>query len=143
MGGSCTANLSNSKTRKYFSVVARNRKYQSADIRFGPAVKAFLLCVLIGGSGIGYVWQKSQIVELGLQIRTRELRLQGLQEQNEKLRKQLAVMRSPQFLETRIKELQLGLVAPQPSQVWRLNEPAGGPVPERQFVQQTPARPMP
>jgi len=45
--------------------MARNRKSQSAAIRFGPALKAFLLCLLIGGSGIGYVWQKDQIGRLG------------------------------------------------------------------------------
>ena len=48
--------------------MARNRKYQSAASRFGPALKAFLLCLLIGGSGIGYVWQKDQISQLGQQI---------------------------------------------------------------------------
>ena len=45
--------------------MARNRKYQSAAIRFGPALKALLLCLLIGGSGVGYVWQKDQIIRLG------------------------------------------------------------------------------
>ncbi len=32
-------------------------------------------------------------------------------------------MRSPKFLEGRIKDLNLGLVAPQQSNVWRLAEP--------------------
>ena len=104
--------------------MARNRKYQSAAIRFGPALKAFLLCLLIGGSGVGYVWQKDQISQLGQQIKKRELRLVELGNQNEKLRKQLAAMRSPRFLERRIQELGLGLVPPQPAQVWRLTEPS-------------------
>jgi cell division protein FtsL len=122
--------------------MARNRKHQSAVIRFGPALKAFLLCLMIGGAGVGYVWQKNQIYQLGQQIRKRELRLADLEEQNEKLKKQLAVMRSPQFLETRIKELNLGLTVPEPSQVWRLPEPppeTARPDNERQFVQQTAA----
>lgn len=102
--------------------MARNRKHQSAAIRFGPAIKAFLLCVLIGGSGVGYVWQKSQIDELGRQIAKREQDLRALQDQNEKLRKQLARMVSVGFLEDQIKELKLGLVQPQQSQVWRLQE---------------------
>jgi hypothetical protein len=126
--------------------MARNRKYQSAAIRFGPAVKAFLLCALIGGSGVGYVWQKSQIVELGRQIRKRELRLTELDGQNEKLKKQLAMMRSPQFLEQRIRELNLGLAAPQASQVWRLTEPLSQPAgvrTERRYAQQTPAPALP
>ena len=104
--------------------MARNRKLRSAANRFGPALKAFLLCLLIGGSGVGYVWQKDQIVRLGQQIKNRETRLANVQEQNEKLRKQLATMRSPKFLEMRIKELNLGLGPPDPTQVWRLAEPA-------------------
>jgi hypothetical protein len=102
--------------------MAKNRKHQSAAIRFGPALKAFLLCLLIGGSGVGYVWQKNQIYELGQQIRKRELRLKELEKQNDKLRGQLAFMRSPAYLQGRVKDL--GLVPPNPSQVWYLPEPA-------------------
>jgi cell division protein FtsB len=103
--------------------MAKNRKHQSAAIRFGPALKAFLLCLLIGGSGVGYVWQKNQIIQLGQQILKREKHLKDLQDQNEKLRRQMAYMKSPPFLEARIKELNLGLVPSQPSQVWYLKEP--------------------
>jgi hypothetical protein len=103
--------------------MAKNRKHQSAAIRFGPALKAFLLCLLIGGSGVGYVWQKSQLYDLGQQIRKREMHLKDLQTQNEKLWRQIKYMRSPQFLEARVKELNLGLVPSQPSQVWYLKEP--------------------
>src|SRR5690349_4386812 len=104
--------------------MAKNRKYRSAALRFGPALKAFLLCLFIGGSGVGYVWQQNQLLELGRQIKQRELRLNGLAAQNEKFKKQLAGMRSPAALENRIKELNLGLLQPQPSQIWRLPEPA-------------------
>jgi cell division protein FtsB len=120
--------------------MAKNRKNQSAAIRFGPAIKAFLLCAMIGGAGVGYVWQKSQIGELGRQITKREKRLGELQQQNEKLKKQLALMRSQQFLEMRVKELNLGLVPTQSSQFWRLNEPVVEPAKagfERQYAQQT------
>jgi uncharacterized protein HemX len=107
--------------------MARNRKSQSAAIRFGPALKAFLLCLLIGGSGVGYVWQKEQIAKLGHQLKSRETRLNSLEQQNELLRKQLANMHSPRFLELRIKETNLGLVAPQLSQIMRLSEPVAEP----------------
>jgi len=103
--------------------MAKNRKHQSAAIRFGPALKAFLLCLLICGACLGYVWQKSQIYELGQQIRKRELRLKDLRDQNEGLRRQLANMRSPESLRDRVKELNLGLQPSQPSQVWYLQEP--------------------
>ena len=108
--------------------MARNRKTQSAAIRFGPALKAFLLCLLIGGSGVGYVWQKEQIAKLGHQMKKSETRLTLLAEQNELLRKQLANMRSPRFLELRNKEANLGLVPPQLTQIIRLDEPVSEPL---------------
>ena len=107
--------------------MAKNRKYQTASVRFGPALKAFLLCALIGGSGVGYVWQKSQIDQLGRQIKARETRLKELENQNKKARGQLAVLRSPIMLKKRIEELKLGLVEPQQAQIWRLPEPAALP----------------
>src|SRR6185312_8820199 len=103
--------------------MAKNRKHQSAAIRFGPALKAFLLCLLICGSCLGYVWQKSQIYELGQQIRKRELHLKDLRDQNDKLRRQLANMQSPESLRDRVKDLNLGLTPSQPSQVWYMAEP--------------------
>lgn len=109
--------------------MARNRKYQSAAIRFGPALKAGLLCLLIGGAGVGYVWLKDQIGRLGKQILVRERKLAELQTQNERLRTRLSTMQLPGYLEQRIKELNLGLVPPHPSQVWRLVEPAAEPPP--------------
>jgi hypothetical protein len=103
--------------------MARNRRNQSAAIRFGPALKAFLLCLLIGGAGVGYVWQKSQIDGLGRERLKRERRLAAGRGHNDKLEKHLAEIRSPAFIEGRIKELNLGLASPHPSQVWRLAEP--------------------
>jgi hypothetical protein len=103
--------------------MARNRKYRTVAARFGPAIKAFVLCLLIGGSGIGYVWQKNQILELGKQISAREARLRILEQQNDKMRKQMAEMTTVAFLEGKIRELNLGLAAPAQSQVWHLKEP--------------------
>lgn len=107
--------------------MARNRKHQSAAIRFGPALKALLLCALIGGSGVGYVWQKSQISDLGRQRSKRERVLAQLRDQNKKLRDQLAMLQTPAKLDQRVRELNLGLGLPQASQVVSLTEPAGWP----------------
>jgi len=107
--------------------MARNRKHQSAAIRFGPALKALLLCVLIGGSGVGYVWQKSQINDLGRQRAKRERVLTQLRDQNKKLRDQLAMLQTPAKLDQRVRELNLGLGLPDASQVVSLPEPAGWP----------------
>src|SRR5260370_1124721 len=103
--------------------MARNRKTQSAAIRFGPAVKAFLLCLLIGGSGVGFVWQKDQISRLGKQIAERERRLKALAGQNQELSDTLGHMGSQRYLEARIQESKLGLAPPQTAQIWRLVEP--------------------
>ena len=94
-------------------------------IRFGPALKAAVLCLMIGGSGIGYVWQKEQSGRLGLEFKRRESLLILREKDNEKLQRQLAFLRSPQKLEDRIKELKLELGPPQASQIWRLTEPTG------------------
>lgn len=104
--------------------MARNRKSQSTALRFGPAVAASLLCLLIGGTAVGYVYQKEQIDRLSQQIRNREVRLGELIEENENRKKLLANLRSPACLELRVKELNLGLAQPQPGQVWHLDEPA-------------------
>jgi uncharacterized protein involved in exopolysaccharide biosynthesis len=104
--------------------MAKNQKSQSAAIRFGPALKALFLCFVIAGSAVGYVWQKSQIYQLGRQIRQREIRLAQLQNDDQKLNDQFSILRSPMMLDRRVRELNLGLVPAQPMQVRRLPEPA-------------------
>ena len=103
--------------------MAKNRKNQSAAVRFGPALRAFILCAIVGGSGVGYVWQKKQIYQLGQQIKERETRLENLRSQNRELQKHLVTLRSPRILEQRVRELNLGLVPIHPRQVWRLELP--------------------
>ena len=102
--------------------MSRNRKNQSAAVRFGPALKLFILCLALGVAGVGYVWQKGQIYALARQKKLAELRLTDLQRQNQMYRDRLAYLRLPMILEARIKELNLGLVPAQPEQVIRLSE---------------------
>jgi len=99
--------------------MAKNRKNQAAEIRFAPVLKVVLLCTLIGGSAIGYVWQKSQIDRLGRQIAERENRLKQLKNDNKLLADQIAFLHSPVMLDRRVKELNLGLAPAQPMQVMR------------------------
>jgi hypothetical protein len=102
--------------------MAKNKKNQSAAIRFGPALKASFLCLLIGGSAVGYVWQKNEIYRLGQQIRLRETRLAQLTRDDQRQSDQLAILHSPVMLDQRARELKLGLVPAQPSQIVRLGE---------------------
>jgi len=103
--------------------MAKNRKSQSAAIRFYPALKALFLCLLIAGLALGYVWQKSQIYQLGRQITACESRLIQIKDENQRLGDQLAVLRSPVMLDQRVRELKLGLVPAQPAQIYQLVEP--------------------
>jgi hypothetical protein len=102
--------------------MARNRKYQSAAVRFAPALKALMLCLFIGGAGVGYVWYKNQVIVLGQQVKEREVRLAELQRQNKISRAQLDALCSPIALDARVKKLNLGLIAPPVSQIVRLVE---------------------
>ena len=117
--------------------MAKNRKNQAAEIRFGPVLKVVLLCSLIGGSAIGYVWQKNQIDRLGLQIREREKSLAKIKRDNENLGNQISFLHSPVMIDRRAKELNLGLTPAQPLQVVRLVEAPAAPGPGglRQFAQ--------
>ena len=121
--------------------MAKNRKNQSAAIRFGPALKALFLCLLIAGSAVGYVWQKSQIYQLGQQIRQREVRLARLQNDDRRLSDQLSILRSPTMLDRRVRELNLGLLPAQPMQVLRLAEPASAPPENKILTRQLAERP--
>ena len=104
--------------------MARNRKHQTAAVRFGPALYAILLCAVIAMAGVGYVWQKSRIVGLSKQMKERELRLKELVNTNEKLRNTLSTMQTVSQIERRIAELKLGLVPAAPNQILILAEPA-------------------
>lgn len=119
--------------------MAKNRKHQAAEIRFGPVLKVVLLCALIGGSAIGYVWQKSQIDRLGRQISEREIKLKQLKGDNKLLSDQIAFLHSPVMLDRRAKELNLGLAPAQPTQVVWLMEPPPAPGQDdpRQFAQRS------
>jgi cell division protein FtsL len=118
--------------------MAKNRKNQSAAFRFGPALKALFLCLLIAGSAVGYVWQKSQIYQLGKQIHQMELRLTQLARDNKKLDDQLADLRSPVMLDQRAHNL--GLAPAQPMQVVRLPEPSFAPPENKNSTRQFAAR---
>ncbi len=99
-----------------------NRKKQSVAARFGSAIKAFLLCLVICGSCLGYVWQKQQIITLGRQIKLNETRLEELRRDNKQRGDSLAQLRSPQALDVRVRQLNLNLVLPRPEQVVLLME---------------------
>ncbi len=104
--------------------MARNRKNESGRLLFGPTLKASLICLFILVCCVGYVWQKKQISELSQQIRNEENYRDELRDKNKKMTEQYKCLLLPVSLEARAKELNLGLVQPDPSKIWRLPEPA-------------------
>lgn len=98
---------------------------QSAEVRFGPALKVFAICLLIVGAAVGYVGQKAQVREL--QERERELvqRLEALRRENDRVEIELARRRSPPELELAVRRHGLDLVYPHPGQIIRLSGPGG------------------
>ena len=94
-----------------------------------PALKALLLCLLIGGSAVGYVLQKNKIYELGRQITKRESTLERLRWENKLRANQLAALQLPARLVERNRDLKLGLVPPQPAQMIWLTEPVADKTP--------------
>jgi hypothetical protein len=102
--------------------MAHNRKSQWAGLRYGAVVKALLFCSIIGGLGLGYVWQQQQVYYLGEQIKKSELNRDKARRQNDNLRRSLADLESPRALDAMVRKLNLGLQPPSPEQVWRIPE---------------------
>ncbi len=103
--------------------MAKNRKNSAGGgVRFGPAVKAFFICLVIGSFGVTFVWQKRQIFTLGEKTGSLEKRLATLKRENEMRRQQMAMLHSLPYLDARVKELKLGLGVPTPDQILTLVE---------------------
>ena len=101
--------------------MGRNRKNGSAT-RFVPAVKAALLCLLLGGSAIGYVYQKNQLAEIGKQIAKRQKDHENLRNHNAQLERTLAMSTTSPAIDERVKKLGLGLAIPVQSQILTIVE---------------------
>ena len=63
-----------------------------------------MICLLLGGSAVGYVLQKNKLHELGRQIVKRESVLNGLKEENKSRAIQLANLQLPRRIEKRVKK---------------------------------------
>ena len=106
--------------------MSRNRKNEPPAI-FGAATKALALCLFVGGSALGYVWQQERLYKLGQQYRQLEARLEGLRRQNRIASGNLIVLCTPHQLAARVRQLGLGLESAQPGQYLRLPEPMAPP----------------
>ena len=103
--------------------MSRNRKSQSAGVRIGPVLLVILIILFIGGGGVGFVWQKKEIVQMSQKKRLKENHLEELRRENKMHRDRLDYLRLPWVLDVRARELNLGLAPCPLEQVVRLNEP--------------------
>ena len=94
-----------------------NRKIGKSAVRFGPALKAVFICLVTCSLGLGYVWQKEQINNLGKQIKKNEINLEELREENKRGGDSLSFLMSPQQLDARLRQLNLNLEVPLPEQI--------------------------
>ena len=101
--------------------MGKNRKYNEARAQLGPVLKAGVICLLLGGSAVGYVLQKNKLHELGRQIAQREAMLNVLKAENKVRGMNLANLQLPRRIEDRVKEM--GLVRTPPVQMIWLQEP--------------------
>ena len=97
-------------------------------------IAGIVVCSAICLAGIGYVWAKTQVWGLSKEIKNLEVRRDELRRGNEAFQRTYAAMCTHDRLAARVKELQLGLVAPTANQMLRLPEP------EPQVQQQPPGR---
>ena len=102
--------------------MAKNRKAQSVVVRFGLALKICLGCLFLAGFAIGYLGQKNQLQLLSGKYRDLERRLVKAKRDNIQRARILDSMQTPSELEARIKQMNLGMVAPMPDQIVRLAE---------------------
>ena len=103
-------------------MAARNRKRKEVQLSIGSWVKALSFCVILGSLAMGYVWQKSQIHQIGNLLNKKEVRLELLKGENERWSQMRAEMRSTQKLYERVNKLGLGLMMPKPEQVLKLSD---------------------
>lgn len=102
--------------------MSKNRKSHSAVLRFAPALKSCLFCLFIAGSAIGFVGLKNQLQVLAGQYRDLEIQLVKLRRDNSMRARIVDSLQTPSELELRIKQMNLGMIAPQPEQIVRLME---------------------
>ena len=101
--------------------MGRNRKNGSATWLV-PGAKAALICLLLGGSAIGYVYQKNQLNDLGRQILKSEAELKGYQQSNAHLHRSLLTLHSTVYLEQQVRERKLPLSQPAQNQILTIPE---------------------
>jgi cell division protein FtsL len=92
-------------------------KEQRSEVRLATAVKAILICLLIGGVAIGYVLQSHENLRLNEELGTLEREHQKLKAESHRLENQLQDLHAPANIERMVVAHGLDLVRSRPGQV--------------------------
>jgi hypothetical protein len=103
--------------------MGRNRRNQSGAVWLIPAIKAGVLCSMLGGSAVGYVMQKNELHDLGRNITRREIVLERLILENNRRAQHLANLQGPTKIAERVRERKMALGDPAAGQTIWLAEP--------------------
>lgn len=103
----------------------KRQRFQAGHTQGLDVVLVLIVCTLIACAGVGYVWQKEQIVQLGKKTKRLEIRIDELKHREETLRRDGARLSTSRELETQLRRMNLGLTQPKPDQIIRL--PDGAP----------------
>lgn len=98
-------------------------KNHQQTVRAGTIAKVIALCLFLGGAGVGYVFQKSQIYQLTQQLEKRERVAAGLEDEARDLRRDIELLVATEQLEARIRDFRLELAKPNPLKVRTRPEP--------------------
>ncbi len=95
--------------------VVNSRHKNKAQLRSHQVVLVAVLLMIFMGSGIGYVWSNFEGTQIGYDISKLQQEELRLKELNQKLRLELATLKSPQHLQGAARHL--GLRSPTPEQI--------------------------
>lgn len=93
----------------------RNAKRKTRSFRLTPRqiLLVTLMLLLFMGSGIGYVWSNFEGTQIGYDVSRLQQQELRLKELNQKLRLELALLKSPQYLEEATRHLGLKTASPE------------------------------
>lgn len=99
-----------------------NRLRHPNSVPLGAIATWVMVCVFIGGAGIGYVYLKNQIHASGAKIKTLERELADLATQDEVIRAKIASLSSRAALQRRVDEGFINLIPISDHQLVRVDE---------------------
>lgn len=101
----------------------RRQAKSDSPVTLRSFIAVALFSLIAVSSGIGYLKQKEHTERIGEDIKQLETSLETLKLKNRLRESRIEQLKSPQRLEQKVKEMELGLRLPEEKQVMRLGDP--------------------